>query len=95
MSQSDYLNAKRKLVLYNSLSSRSTNNTSFDKSTSDSTSFDGNRYFSTREGVNAANQVKRYETCALNTNADIFNNNKICNVKITNGTDTVYALQTY
>lgn len=92
MSQSDYLNAKKKMILYNSQSSRSTNNTNISNSTSSSVSINNNRYFSTREEANNANQVLKYETCAKQDNPTIFVNNKICNIKLENNDKTLYAL---
>jgi hypothetical protein len=95
MSSSDYLNVKKKLVLYNSLSQRSTNNTNISHSVSNSLTSESNRYYTTREEVNASNQVRRYEKCAKINNPDIFINNNICNVKLENNSTPVYALQTY
>lgn len=95
MSSSDYLSAKKKLVLYNSISTRSVNNTNISHSTSASLSEDNNRYYSTREELSGSNQVTRYEDCATTVNEGIFENSQICNVKIENDDDTVYALQTY
>lgn len=82
MSSSDYLNIKKKLVLYNSISERSTNNTNISHSVSDSLSQNSNRYYSTREEVNASNQIREYEVCAKEFNDQIFKFNDICSVKL-------------
>lgn len=95
MSSSDYLAAKKKLLLYNSASVRSTNNTNISHSVADSKSEDNNRYYSSREELSGSNQVFRYETCAVAADAAIFENNRICNVKLESGDETIYALQTY
>lgn len=95
MSHSDYLGVKKKLVLYNSKSSRSTNNTNISHSVSNSKSSLNNRYFSTMNEVNASNQVRRYEACAQQVSPTIFNTNSICNVKIEDDSSSIYALQTY
>lgn len=95
MSSSDYLAVKKKLVLYNSAASRSTNNTNISHSVSNSTSATNNRYYSSREELSGSNQVFRYETCAVAADPVIFINNTICNVKLESDDDTVYALQTY
>lgn len=94
MSQSDYLSVKKKLILYNSISQRSTNNTNISNSIQTSTSINNDRYFSTKEEVNAANQVRRYQTC-IPDSSTIFTTNNICNVKLETIDKKIYALQTY
>jgi hypothetical protein len=95
MSSSDYVNAKKKLVLYNSISGRSTNNTNISNSVSNSLSENKNRYYSTREELSASNQVNRYEVCGEANDPTIFTNNSICNVKLESDGKSIYALQRY
>jgi len=97
MSCSDYLNVKKKLVLYNSLSERSTNNTNITSNNYIPPNLLQNKkqYYTTREELSGALQVNRYETCINKKNETIFENENICNVKIIDTTKTIYALQSY
>lgn len=95
MSSSDYVNTKKKLVLYNSISGRSSNNTNISNSVSDSLSENNNRYYSTREELSSSNQVRRYAVCGVANDNTIFTNNNICNVKLESDGKSIYALQTY
>lgn len=109
MSSSDYLTAKKKLLLYNTTSTRSTNNTNLSHSVANSTSFANNRYYATREELSASNQVNCYETYINTIDKDLDDDNNpgtitginICNVKniytIVDGTqtnnNTIYAFE--
>lgn len=84
MSSSDYLTAKKKLILYNTTSTRSTNNTNLSNSIANSSSINGNRYYATREELTHSNSVNCYEKYIENINLDLDNDGiKLCNVKNT------------